>query len=136
MPAAHAGGQAKARSARPSIWHFPGYLAQARNLAHHAGGAIRAGDWKLIEFFEDGRLELYNLRDDLGERNNLASSQPERAKELQTRLAAWRQHVGAKMPTKNEAVAEADEAARTKKKGKKAGQGKGKGRKARAVNDD
>jgi arylsulfatase A len=76
-------------------WHYPHY--------HHSrpAGAIRQGDWKLIEFYEDGRLELYNLKDDIGEKNNLATKLPERAAELQQKLAAWRKSVGAKMPTPN-----------------------------------
>ena len=61
-------------------------------------GAIRVGDWKLLEFFEDGHLELYNLRDDIGENSNLAATLPERAQELQARLAAWRKEVSAPMP--------------------------------------
>lgn len=76
-------------------WHYPHY--------HHStpAGAIRLGDWKLIEFFEDDRLELFNLRDDLSETNNLADAKPEKAKELQSRLAEWRKHVKARMPTAN-----------------------------------
>lgn len=76
-------------------WHYPHY--------HHSrpAGAIRRGDWKLIEFYEDGRLELYNLKDDIGEKENLAAKMPEKAAELQGRLAAWRKSVGAKMPTLN-----------------------------------
>lgn len=93
----------KAALGREAIyWHFPGYLgAGADSWRTTPAGAIRAGDWKLIEFFEDGRLELYNLRDDLGEANNLAAKLPDKAKELQTKLAAWRKEVGAPMPAKN-----------------------------------
>ena len=65
------------------------------------GGAIRSGDWKLQEYFEDGHLELYNLKDDLSQTNNLAARLPDKAKELHARLAAWRQAVKAPMPTKN-----------------------------------
>ncbi|UCG55757.1 MAG: sulfatase [Phycisphaerales bacterium] len=77
------------------FWHYPHY--------HHStpAGAIREGDWKLIEFFEDGSLELYNLRDDISEKNNLAGRMPEKASRLQRRLAAWRKSVDAKMPTPN-----------------------------------
>ena len=76
-------------------WHYPHY--------HHSSpaGAIREGDYKLIEFFEDGRLELYNLERDIGEKNNLAKTMPEKAADLQRKLAKWRQSVGAKMPTPN-----------------------------------
>jgi arylsulfatase A-like enzyme len=65
------------------------------------GGAVRAGDWKLIEFYEDGRLELYNLKDDPGERRELSHAQPEKTVQLHAKLQAWRKAVGAKMPTPN-----------------------------------
>lgn len=76
-------------------WHLPHY--------HHStpASALRRGDWKLIEFFEDGALALYNLRQDPAETTNLATSEPARARELQTALAAWRQRVGARMPEPN-----------------------------------
>jgi hypothetical protein len=54
-------------------------------------GAVRAGDFKLIEFYDDNRVELYNLREDLGETRDLAASLPEKAAELRQRLHAWRQ---------------------------------------------
>jgi arylsulfatase A-like enzyme len=83
-------------------WHFPGYLGagkgQWRTLP---GGAIRVGDYKLIEFFEDNRIELYNLKDDIGQRHDLAKSDPDRAKAMHEQLIAWRQRTGAKMPTPN-----------------------------------
>jgi arylsulfatase A-like enzyme len=83
-------------------WHFPGYLGSAGNTWRTTpAGAVRAGDWKLIEFFEDGRRELYNLKDDLGQRKNRAADEPDRAKELYAKLTAWRAAVGAKMPTPN-----------------------------------
>lgn len=76
-------------------WHLPHY--------HHStpAGAIRRGHWKLIEFFETGALQLYNLRDDLSERHDLAAKHPRKARELRSALAAWRQQVGARMPTPN-----------------------------------
>ncbi len=76
-------------------WHYPHY--------HHStpAGAMRAGDWKLIEFFEDGRLELYNLVEDISESRNLAASMPARAAELREKLAAWRHGVNAAMPVTN-----------------------------------
>ncbi len=89
----------------PIYWHFPGYLGAADNQWRTTpGGVVRDGDWKLLEYFEDGRLELYNLADDLGEMNNLSAAQPERAKSMQESLAEWRESVGAKMPTKHEAT--------------------------------
>jgi arylsulfatase A len=76
-------------------WHLPHY--------HHStpASALRRGDWKLIEFFEDTSLELFNLSADPGEKNDLATAEPARAKELQAALAAWRKEVGARMPVPN-----------------------------------
>ncbi len=83
-------------------WHFPGYLGAGRGSWRTTpAGAIRAGDWKLLEFFEDGRLELYNLKDDLGEKHNLAAQMPEKVKDLQGKLVAWRKAIRAPMPTPN-----------------------------------
>ena len=76
-------------------FHYPHY--------HHSrpNGAIRKGDWKLVEFFDDGSLELYNLKDDIGETTNKAKQRPELGKQLQSMLADWRAEVGARMPTDN-----------------------------------
>jgi arylsulfatase A-like enzyme len=80
-------------------WHFPGYLgAGAGQWRTTPVSAVRSGDWKLLEYLEDGHLELYNLREDLGEQRNLASEQPERAGELHKKLLAWRQEIGAPLP--------------------------------------
>jgi len=82
--------------------HFPGYLGIGQGQWRTTPvGLIHAGDWKLMEFFEDGRLELYNLREDLGETNNLAAQMPDKAKELHAKLVAWRQAIKAPMPTPN-----------------------------------
>ena len=81
----------------PIFWHYPHYGNQGGSPC----GAVRDGDWKLIEWYEDGRLELFNLRDDLGERHDLAAAKPDMAKELQGKLGAWRLSVGALMPTPN-----------------------------------
>jgi arylsulfatase A len=80
-------------------WHFPHY---------HPGGAtpysaVRMGDYKLIEFFEDGRLELYNLKKDIGEKDELSSSHPEKVQELFGHLKSWRDQVDAQIPARNEA---------------------------------
>lgn len=76
-------------------WHYPHY--------HHStpAGAIRQGNFKLIEFYEDGRLELYNLKEDLGEKHDLANGMPQKAEELRRNLADWRQWVNARLPTAN-----------------------------------
>ena len=86
-----------ARLGRDALYfHYPHYYETTTPV-----GAIRAGDWKLLEYFEDGRVELYDLAADPGEKRNLAAAEPARAAELRTRLARWRAEVGAKMPTVN-----------------------------------
>lgn len=83
-------------------WHFPGYLgAGADHWRTMPVGTVRSGDYKLLEFFEDGKVELYNLKDDPGQEHDLAGSKPEVAKELRAKLVAWRESVGAKMPAEN-----------------------------------
>ena len=76
---------------------FPNYTNQGGRPA----GAIREGDWKLVEQFEDGSVELFNLAQDVGETKNLAASEPARADDLRRKLQAWRASVGARMPTPN-----------------------------------
>ena len=86
----------------PLFWHFPGYLGANQNTWRTTpAAAIRQGDWKLIEFFEEGRKELYNLREDVGERKDLAAAQAQKVEELYGKLLAWRKDVGAKMPGRN-----------------------------------
>jgi arylsulfatase A-like enzyme len=82
---------------RPLYWHYPHYGNQGG--APH--GVIRDGDWKLIEWYEDGALELYDVPRDISEQHNLAARQPEKVKELHAKLVAWRKDVGALMPTPN-----------------------------------
>lgn len=79
-------------------WHFPHYNNR-ENMA--PAGAIRQGDYKLIEFFEDGRLELYSLREDIGEQRNLAEELPQKAAQLRDSLKKWQKTVGAQMPEPN-----------------------------------
>jgi arylsulfatase A-like enzyme len=91
---------------RDLFWHFPGYLGAGKNSWRTTpAGSVRSGDWKLIEFFEDGRKELYNLRDDPSERTNLATNRPDKVAELQEKLAAWRKNLAAPMPTANRSAA-------------------------------
>lgn len=95
----------RARLARDAFFqHFPGYLGAGPGQWRTTPvSLIHAGDWKLMEFLEDGRLELYNLREDIGESRNLAKELPEKTRELHARLVAWRASVKAPMPTKNDA---------------------------------
>lgn len=83
--------------ARTLYWHFPNYTNQGGRPA----GAVRDGDWKLVEQFEDGSLELYDLAHDVGEQRNLAAAEPARAQALLHKLQAWRASVGARMPVPN-----------------------------------
>jgi arylsulfatase A-like enzyme len=81
------------------FWHFPGYLGSGKNIWRTTPvGVIRRGDHKLIEFFEDRHLELYNLASDIGEQNNLAQEKPDLAGELHAQLVAWRERLHAPMP--------------------------------------
>ncbi len=109
-----------AKLQRDAIYqHFPGYLGSGPGLWRSTPvSLIQVGDWKLMEFLEDGRLELYNLGDDIGETKNLAKDMPEKAKELHDRLVTWRAEVKAPMPSKNEDSAE-NPKAKGKGKGKK-----------------
>lgn len=79
------------------FWHYPHYS----NQGGKPSGAIREGAFKLIQFFEDGRLELFNLRDDPGEKRNLAADLPEKAEELRAKLEAWRRSQDAQMMEPN-----------------------------------
>ncbi len=81
----------------PLFWHYPHY----GNQGGRPGGAVREGDWKLIEWYEDESLELYNLKDDLAETHNLSAKYPDKVKELHDKLIAWRKSVNAVMPTPN-----------------------------------
>ncbi|MCG8526504.1 MAG: sulfatase [Opitutales bacterium] len=80
---------------RSLVWHFPHY----HNSAWTPGSAIREGKWKLVEFYEDSRVELYNLEIDLSERNNLAEIEHEKARQLRDRLHELLRASGAKYPT-------------------------------------
>jgi arylsulfatase A-like enzyme len=79
------------------FWHYPHY----GNQGGTPGCSVRMGDHKLIEFFEDGRLELYNLREDISEEQDLAATHPRTAGELHDRLMQWRQSVEALVPERN-----------------------------------
>jgi arylsulfatase A len=85
---------------RALFWHYPHYqhYQQGGTTPY---GAIRRGDHKLVEFYDDFRVELYNLRDDVGEQNDLAASEPELVDSLRDELHIWRIGVDAQMPTPN-----------------------------------
>lgn len=90
---------------RALIWHFPAYLeasAGAGTWRTTPAGAIRRGRHKLLEWFEDGHVELYDLADDPGEERDLALEEPELASALLAELRAWREATGAFVPTEPE----------------------------------
>ena len=80
---------------RSLFWHFPHYSNHGQQSP---GGAIRSGSYKLLEYFENGSTQLFNLADDPGEQINLVKREPEIARSLLAELHAWRKHVGAAMP--------------------------------------
>jgi arylsulfatase A-like enzyme len=79
------------------FWHYPHY----GNQGGSPGCSVRAGDYKLIEFFEDRHVELYNLREDCGEERNLAEAEPAVRDRLRTMLHEWLESVEAKIPQPN-----------------------------------
>lgn len=82
---------------RPLFWHYPHY----GNQGGAPGAAVRCGEWKLIEWYEDDRVELFNLAQDASEQHNLADEQPDRVEALRQRLHAWQRAVGAQFATPN-----------------------------------
>ncbi len=107
QPSQHADGvslvpalKGKKMARGPIYWHYPHY----GNQGGSPGSAVRDGDWKLIEWFEEGRQpELFNLKTDVGEQTNLAKSSPAKLAELQRKLNDWRKSVEARIPAKNPA---------------------------------
>ncbi len=94
---------------RPLFWHFPIYLqayleegdpTQDPLFRTRPGSAVRLGDWKLIQYFENNNLELYNLKEDIGEKNNLAEAEPEKLNKMLKLLENWRKITNAPIPTK------------------------------------
>lgn len=79
-------------------WHFPHY---SNHGMQSPGGAIREGDYKLLEYFENGKVQLFDLKNDIGEQHDLSKSQPERASRLRKKLVAWRASVDARMMETN-----------------------------------
>ena len=83
---------------KPLFWHFPHY---SNHGAQSPGGAVRLGDYKLIEYYENNTVQLFNLKNDPSEQNDLSKTEPETVKKLRGLLQAWRKNVGAQMPTAN-----------------------------------
>ena len=109
LPLLEGGGEGSGAEseARDLFWHFPFYSQAPPSMKMswraEPAGVIRRGDYKLIEFFEDGRLELYNLREDIGEHHNLAGQMPGKAEELRAAMVDWREETGAPVPSPNPA---------------------------------
>lgn len=99
-------GESTGLTNRPLFWHFPAYLQSYSTKTEQRDplfrsrpcSIIRVGDFKLHQYFEDGALELYNLKEDIGESTNLATQLPEKAQELLTQLEDWRKQIGAPVP--------------------------------------
>jgi len=104
MPAQHSDGVSFApllrgeEFSRPAMfWHYPHYSNQGCTPAC----AIRQGDWKLIEYFEDGRVELFNVREDVGEEHDLSAHRHHTVDDLRDKLHAWLERSGAQIPQPN-----------------------------------
>lgn len=96
----------KTTPARDLFWHFPGYLEAFKGDKRNTDpfrtrptSTVRSGDFKLHQFYEDGHIELYNIKNDIGESNDLSKKDPAKAKELLAKLEAWKKAVNAKVPT-------------------------------------
>ncbi len=106
QPEQHTGGvsfvpllKGEQQLAREAIyWHFPHY---SNHGMQSPGGAVRCGDYKLIEYFETGAVQLFNLRNDLGEQHNLVAEEPQTARRLKAMLHRWRASVSAEMMEPN-----------------------------------
>ncbi len=90
----------KASPARPFYWHLPHYTNQGSRPA----GAMRDGKWKLVEHYDDERVELFDLESDVGEQQDLSKSQPDRAAAMRKRLRDWRRSMDAQENTPNPSV--------------------------------
>ena len=82
---------AAAPAERTFYWHFPHY----NNQGGRPAGAVREGDWKFVEFYDTGAVELYNLKDDVSETKNVASANPDVAARLNKRHQEWLKEIGA-----------------------------------------
>jgi arylsulfatase A-like enzyme len=87
------------RERTPIYFHFPGYLEGGKGSWRTTPACMmRAGEFTLLEFFEDNRVELYNVKNDIGQKQNLAKMMPEKTRELHDRMIAWRKSIKAAMP--------------------------------------
>ena len=82
---------------RPLYWHYPHY----HGSTWKPGASIREGDWKLIKFYDQEKVELYNLKKDPSEKKDLAKKNSAKSKELENKLLAWQKQMNAKLPKPN-----------------------------------
>lgn len=98
-------GKDKSLNERPIIWHSPVYLEGGNKettdpiFRTRPVSVIRKGDWKLIQNYETQKYELYNLKEDISEKNDLAVSNPKKVKELAAALDKWKKETNAPIPT-------------------------------------
>lgn len=105
---------------RAVYWHFPGYLgAGPGEWRTTPAGAVQVGHLKLLEFFEDKHIELYDIKADIGQNRDLVKEQPQRAAEMLARLTEWRKSINAQMPARRDV--EKSEKPAKKKGGKMTG---------------
>ncbi|MCY2976027.1 MAG: sulfatase-like hydrolase/transferase [Planctomycetota bacterium] len=100
---------------RSLFWHYPHY----GNQGGAPSAAVRRGDWKLIEWQEDNRVELFNIADDISELTDLAGLEPQRVASLRSELQEWQKQVGAKFPVSNPAYDAAKPSGRSAKRSPK-----------------
>lgn len=81
----------------PIFWHYPHFS----NQGGRPSGAMRLGDYKLVESYETGKVELYDLTNDIGEQNDLSTEMPARSQQMAAMLKKWREDIGANMPVSN-----------------------------------
>lgn len=93
-------------NSRAIYWHFPHY---SNHGMQSPGGAIVYGDYKLLEYYENNSVQLFNLKEDIGEQNDLSSTHPEKTAELRTMLHNWRESVSARMMEPNPDYVEASQ---------------------------
>lgn len=84
----------KALGRKALYWHYPHY----HGSAWETGSAVRAGEWKLVQFYDEAKVELYNLQHDLSEEHDLAPNLPKKTKEMLDLLVEWQKKIGAKIP--------------------------------------
>ncbi len=133
-------GENKSLGNRALYWHFPAYLQsyggnynrEQRDPLFRSRpcSIIRYGDWKLHYYFEDDGYELYNLKNDIGEKRNLAAKMPEKLSELRGRLVEWQRQIKAPIPTERNPQFDAEAEAKAIA-GDSAGEKKGKSKRGK-----